>query len=140
VGAVMPMGGSLGVEKNLGGRPPHAPTDQTRATVNALAAYGVPQPQIALFIGISDETLRKYYRREFDLGMIEANAKVAEALFRQATEEGNTAAAIWWTKVRMGWRERTGTEHSGSLSLSVTERLDIAVMKAADSTQVKAAE
>jgi hypothetical protein len=101
---------------------------------------GVPQPQIALFIGIFDETLRKYYRREFDLGMIEANAKVAEALFRQATEEGNTAAAIWWTKARMGWRERTGTEHSGSLSLSVSARIDVAVRKAADSIQGNGAE
>ena len=59
---------------------------------------------VALSIGISDETLRKYYRRELDLGAIEANTKVAEALFRQATEEGNTAAAIWWTKARISWR------------------------------------
>jgi hypothetical protein len=101
MGALM---GFLGVEKNLGGRPPHAPTDQTRRSVEAMAGCGIPQMQIALSIGISDETLRKHYRRELDLGVIEANAKVAETLFRQATVEGNTAAAIWWTKARMGWR------------------------------------
>ena len=80
--------------------------------------------QIAPLIGISDETLRKYYRRELDLGLIEANAKVAEALFRQATVEGNTAAAIWWTKARMGWRERTGAEYSGSLAVAVRKPAD----------------
>ena len=41
---------------------------------------------------------------EMDLGMVKANAKVAETLFWQATEEGNTAAAIWWTKARISWR------------------------------------
>jgi hypothetical protein len=136
VGAVK---GILGVGK-AGGRPPHVPTDQTRRQVEMMAGYGIPQPQIALSIGISDETLRKYYRREFDLGIIEANAKVAEMLFRQVTEEGNTTAAIWWTKARMGWRERTGTEHSGSLSLSLPGRFDVAVGKAAVSIQVNAAE
>jgi hypothetical protein len=97
-----------------------------------MSGLGVPQMHVALLIGISDETLRKYYRRELDRGLIEANAKVAEALFRQATVEGNTAAAIWWTKARMGWRERSGAEHSGSL--------DIAVRNAADSIEINGAE
>jgi hypothetical protein len=114
------------------GQPPHTPTDQTRQLVQMMAGCGIPQMQIAPTVGISDETLRKYYRRELDLGSIEANAKVAEALFRQAIG-GNTAAAIWWSKCRMGWRERTGAEHSGSLSLSGPEWLDIVVTKAADS-------
>jgi hypothetical protein len=100
VGAVKSF---LGVEKAIG-RPPHAPTDQTRRLVEMMSGCGIPQMQIALSVGISDETLRKYYRQELDLGAIVANAKVAETLFRQATEEGNTAAAIWWTKARMGWR------------------------------------
>ena len=123
----------MGQRKAGPGQPPHEPTDETRRLVEMMAGCGTPQMQIAPMVGISDETLRKYYRRELDLGLIKANAKVAEALFRQATEEGNTAAAIWWTKARMGWRERSGAEHSGSLSLSIPERLDIAVRKAADS-------
>jgi|SRR3954470_10085292 len=117
-----------------GGRPPHEPTDQKRQLVELMAACGIPQMQIAPLIGISDETLRKHYRRELDRGVIEANAKVAEALFRQAIG-GDTAAAIWWTKCRMGWRERTGAEHSGSLSLSVPERLVVAVRTAAVSIE-----
>lgn len=96
--------------------PPHAPTDKDRATVKAMSAYGIPQQQIARVIGIHDETLRIHYRDELDLGVIEANAKVAETLFRQATKEGNTTAAIWWTKSRMGWKEthRVETEDMGT--------------------------
>lgn len=35
-----------------------------------------------------------------------ANAKVAESLFRMATQKMNVTAAIFWAKTRMGWRER----------------------------------
>ena len=99
---------------NRGGRPPHQPTDQQRATVKAMSAYGIPQHDIARVVGVHDDTLRLHYRDELDLGVIEANAKVAETLFRQATREGNTTAAIWWTKCRMGWKERQGVEHTGA--------------------------
>ena len=105
-------------EKRGPGQPPHAPTDETRQVVRMMAGCGIPQMQIAPVVGISDETLRKYYRRELDLGLIEANAKVAEALFRQAIG-GDVGAAIWWTKCRMGWRERAGAEYSGSLAVAV---------------------
>ena len=124
----------MGQGKAGPGQPPHAPTDQTRQLVQMMAGCGIPQMQIAPLVGISDETLRKYYRRELDRGLIEANAKVAEALFKQAIG-GDTTAAIWWTKARMGWRERTGAEHSGSLSLSVPERFGVAVRKAAGGIQ-----
>lgn len=95
------------------GRPPHEPTDADRAKVKALAAYGTPQEQIARVFDIDSKTLRLHYRDELDLGVIEANAQVAKTLFSQATREGNTTAAIWWTKSRMGWKERQAHEHSG---------------------------
>jgi len=91
---------------NVGGRPPHEPTERSRAKVKALAAYGTPQEQIARALDIHRETLTKYYRDELDLGVIEANAKVAETLFNQGVRDGNTTALIWWTKSRMGWKER----------------------------------
>jgi hypothetical protein len=95
------------------GRPPHQPTEKTRATVKAMSAYGIPQEQVARVLDIHPQTLRLHYRDELDLGVIEANAKVAETLFNQAVRDGNTTAAIWWTKSRMGWKERQAHEHSG---------------------------
>jgi hypothetical protein len=91
----------------LGARvPPPEPIPLHPRHISNKLTVGKSRPlmKLAPLIGISDEMLRKYYRRELDLGAIVANAKVAETLFRQATEEGNTAAAIWWTKARMGWR------------------------------------
>jgi hypothetical protein len=114
-------------DNKRGGRPPHSPTDQTRATVNAMAACGITQVQIARAIGIHDETLRIHYRNELDLGTIEANAAVAEALFKLAVG-GDVTAAIWWTKCRMGWGERQAVGHSGSIT--VASALAAAVGKA----------
>lgn len=108
----------------VGGRPPHEPTEKTRAKVKALSAYGTPQADIARALDIHRETLTKYYRDELDLGVIEANAKVAETLFNQAVRDGNTTAAIWWTKSRMGWKEKQDLEHSGGINLNVVTGID----------------
>jgi hypothetical protein len=110
--------------RNLGGRPAHEPTEKDRATVKAMSAYGIPQEQIARVIRINPETLRLHYRDELDLGVIEANAKVAETLFQQGVRDGNTTALIWWTKSRMGWREKHDVEHSGGLNLNVVTGID----------------
>lgn len=85
-------------------RKPHEPTEKTRSEVETLAAYGIPQEQIALMMEIDAKTLRKHYRRELDVGMPKANAKVAQSLFQKAIN-GDTTAAIFWAKTRMGWRE-----------------------------------
>jgi hypothetical protein len=106
------------------GRPPHEPTEKSRAKVKALSAYGTPQEQIARALDIHRETLTKYYRDELDLGAIEANAKVAETLFQQGVRDGNTTALIWWTKSRMGWREKHDVEHSGGINLNVVTGID----------------
>jgi len=57
-------------------------------------------------VDIDAKTLRKHFCRELDRGTIEANAKVAAALFTMATVDKNVAAAIFWMKARAGWREK----------------------------------
>lgn len=93
-------------------RQQHSPSDENRRTVEAMAGYGVPQEDIASVLGIDAKTLRLHYREELDTAAIRANAKVAQTLFRQATEGGNTAAAIFWLKARAGWRETERKEVS----------------------------
>lgn len=95
------------------GRQQHSPSDENRRTVEAMAGYGVPQEDIASVLGIDAKTLRLHYREELDTAAIRANAKVAQTLFRQATEGGNTAAAIFWLKARAGWREKLEVESTG---------------------------
>jgi hypothetical protein len=74
--------------------------------VKALA-YGVPQTEIGRVVGISKPTLERHYRDELDRGEVEANAKVAESLFKKATGDGAQAvtAAIFWLKTRARWKE-----------------------------------
>ena len=89
------------------GRPAHEPSPTSRRQVEALAAYGIPEIDIAGVIGIDPKTLRKHYRQELDYGHVRANAKVAENLYRKAIGDGREAvtAAIFWLKTRAGWRE-----------------------------------
>lgn len=95
------------------GQPPYVPTAQNRKVVEAMSATGLTQLQIASALGISDKTLRKFYRFELDVAAIKANAAVGQSLFLQAVggptrdwEKANTTAGIWWSKARMGWKEQ----------------------------------
>ncbi len=91
----------------------HTPTDDQRSMVEAMAGYGVPHDDIAIVLDIDPKTLRLKYRRELDLGVAKANAKIGQTLFTQATS-GNTAAAIFWAKARMGWREKQDISLTGA--------------------------
>ncbi len=66
----------------------------------------MPQIDIGTFLDIDAKTLRKHFTRELEMGSIEATTKVAQSLFRMATEGKNVAAAIFWMKARAGWREK----------------------------------
>ena len=81
------------------------PTDEQRRLVKSLSAIGTRQGDIARRLGLTEKTLRKYFREELDSGELEANSKVAQTLFKMATSGENTAAAIFWLKTRAGWRE-----------------------------------
>lgn len=101
-------------------RKPYEPTEAQRKQVLAMSAYGVPESDIALVVGIDAKTLRKHFRSELDRGHVEANAKVAESLFRKATSDGSQSvtAAIFWLKTRAGWKETAqAIEHSGRVTL-----------------------
>ena len=112
------------------GRKAHRPEPASRRQVEAMAAYGVPELDIARVVAIDPKTLRKHYRDELDTGHVKATAKVAEFLFRRATTEGPQAvtAAIFWLKTRGGWREtpqdhRVGVVDVRSLTDEQLERL-----------------
>jgi hypothetical protein len=94
-------------------------TAEQRRTVRAMAGFGVPQEDIATFLDIDPKTLRKHFRAELDRGSIEATTKVAQSLFRMATEGNNVAAAIFWMKARAGWSERQRIEHGFGGPLAV---------------------
>jgi hypothetical protein len=113
----------------------HQPTDKTRSEVSALASFGVPQEDIAKYIGVSHPTLRKHYPDELGFSSIKANATVGKYLFSlasgQALKNGAThgdckTAAMFWAKTRMGWRETNHIDHTssdGTMTPQVVERV-----------------
>ena len=88
-----------------------------------MAAYGVPESDIARVVGIGPKTLRKHYRDELDTGHIKANSRIAESLYRKALGDGpqSVTAAIFWLKTRARWKETNVTElairHEDALEL-----------------------
>ena len=91
---------------------PHKPTDGFRKQVESASGLGLPHDQICCLIGISDETLRKYYGTELGVGKAKASAQIAKTLFNKAINGQDTTALIWWTKAQMRWAERH--EHTGA--------------------------
>jgi hypothetical protein len=97
------------------GRRAHKPDPSQRRQVEAMAAYGIPEPDIAR-AGVDPKTLRKHYRDELDMGEAKANAQVAGFLF-SAARNGNVTAQIFWLKTRAKWREMpVELKHSGSIA------------------------
>ena len=94
------------------GQPAFNPTDDQRKMVEQMAAVGIPHEGIAAVIGIDDKTLRKHFRETLDTASVKANAKIGGTLYNKAIN-GDTTAAIWWTKARMRWSEKHDHEHTG---------------------------
>lgn len=127
------------------GHPPFEPTPEQRKTVEAMAGYGIIHEDIRLVVTnpesgapIDAKTLRKHFSAELARGHVIANAKVAESLFNQAVGKARVmvdgkvvatavapvvAAAIFWCKARMGWRERV--EVTGKDGAPVIEAVDL---------------
>lgn len=98
-------------------QPAHVPDAETAVKVRAYSAIGVPQVQIAILVGMSEPTLKKYYQAELDHGSAEGIAKVANTLFHRATTGKDLGAAIFYLKAKAGWSEKSVVEVNGKLTL-----------------------
>lgn len=96
------------------GRPQHKPTADTRAKVQKMSGYGVPQPMIAGVFDICENTLKKHYARELALGKGLACASIGQRIYQRAFEDGDVTALIWYTKTQMGWTDKTQVDHTSS--------------------------
>lgn len=96
---------STAVAKKTGQGIKHVVTEQNMKQVTALAAVGCTQAQIALLFKIDEDTFRKHYGEEYNRAKVLAIGKVAETLFKRATEKQDLGAAIFYLKSQAGWRE-----------------------------------
>ncbi len=93
-------------------KPSFKPTEDQRKLVEQMSAVGITQEGIAAVIEIDRKTLAKHFRKELDTAATKANAKIGGTLYNKAIN-GDTTAAIWWTKARMKWAEKQEHEHAG---------------------------
>ena len=85
--------------------------------MRALAGNGMKHEQIAQMLGIrSPKTLRKHFRHELDTGHAEANAQVAQTLFKMATSGLQPAATMFWLKTQAKWREKPREEATAAVT------------------------
>jgi len=118
------------------------PTDIERNLCREMVANGIPRPLICKVLGVSEPLLRKHCQHDLDTGWVEANNRVANSLFFMATEgpiQQRLPAAIFWLKVRAGWREVEYLELLRSPSEMTDDELDkaISLAKGAKTTKVK---
>ncbi|WP_310625789.1 hypothetical protein [Limnohabitans sp.] len=111
--------GRSGGARKGAGRATFKPTSEQRALVEKLSAFGIRLDEMPVFVmgatgkPISEPTLKKYFKKEIEHGRLKANFKVANALYKNAVEEGNTTAQIFWLKTQGGWREPQRVELTG---------------------------
>jgi hypothetical protein len=98
--------------KGKRGRPAHLTTATTQNQVYELSKVGTRYEDIAFMLGISHDTLSKYYKPELEKGRIEANAVIAGTLYEKA-RQGDTASMMFWLKTRAQWSEKHTTELTG---------------------------
>lgn len=90
--------------KHPGGRPPIGRSEEIAKAVQLHTLVGTPQPTLAKILGMSTETMTKYYREELDTAKAQANASIAGRLYKKAMD-GDTTAMIFWLKTQARWRE-----------------------------------
>ena len=111
------------------GAPHHEVTPELQAKVKAMSAFGITQPQMCAYLGISEDTLQRHYRHELDTAQVDANVKVANRLFRKATEDGDTSSMIFWLKTRAGWKEQKDENKGDTLVEFLIKQLEEAQRK-----------
>ena len=134
-GLDMTKAGKIRAGKKTGNKS-FVPTDEQRQQVSDLAGFGIKQSDIAKIIYKSNgkpiklATLKKYFKAELAVGAVTANAQVVKSLFEKAigNANGSTAAAIFWTKARMGWKEDKGNRMAVKQVDDMTEEEIIAFL------------
>ena len=92
-GKVIEDGDRRGSPPGVFGQPPHVPTDDTRATVKRMASFGNKHEEIALILGISEDTLTRHYAVELKTGGLELNNKIADKMATRALSDDHKGRA-----------------------------------------------
>ncbi len=128
-----------GGKREGAGRESFTPTAEQCDLVQQLAAFGLRQSEIVLFIKkkdgspISEPTLLKNFKPELETGKVKANVKVAQTLYKKAIG-GDTTSMIFWLKAQAGWKDSQRIELTGKDGGPVEQKTTVT-----NESQIKAA-
>jgi hypothetical protein len=101
------------IDGNMDGRyDDHVPTDETRKLVSSMVAAGVTRVSMCLVMELTDDQMRRHYRREIDTALDMANARVTGKLFEKCMQ-GDVPSMIFWLRTRAKWKTADKLELSG---------------------------
>jgi hypothetical protein len=125
-----------GTKKTRMGRPVHEPTPEMREKVRLWSAVGTTQEVIASELGMSIDTLAKYYRTELDEACAKGVANIASTLYAKAIS-GDVTSMIFYLKTRGRWSEKASLGDIDNPLVIQTDPLDRALEMAKQAARAK---
>lgn len=99
----------------------HVKTAEKAEVVFRMAQQGLTKGATAKCLGVSIQTLDKYYSEEFDSGMIDMQKSLSAMAF-EAARAGSVPMLIHLVKTKLGWNEHSTVEHVGEIRAVVSNR------------------
>ncbi len=96
----------------------HKPTKETRETVKLYCIAGFGHKRIAERLGISSNTLAKYYPKELKDAK-DDTTKLAITTLNKAMRNGSVAAAKFWLNCKAGFVAARENKTVGDLTITV---------------------
>lgn len=98
-----------------------------RRQARTMASLGITQEHAALILEMSEARLKTRLSAEFAEGVQDYDGQVVNNLRRHALGDGPGAvtAAIYWTKTRLGWSEKSHLHISFDIAPLVTGFLNV---------------
>lgn len=91
--------------RNLGGRPPHVPTDATRNLVVAMIGVGAQPHEVAHEISLARSKMYVHYAEEIKTGKRRLINRIALGVVQRALA-GDNACSFFFLKTQAAWVER----------------------------------
>lgn len=86
--------------------------------ITTMSLAGFSQADVARLMKISPETIHQHYHDEMVYGRQKVMAEVVGSLAQRAVA-GSDTAAIWLTKTRLGWSEKSQIDLNANVEMTV---------------------
>ena len=89
--------------------------------VATLGSFGLSMGSTAIACNITFDTLKKFYREDYNRGAVFQQKRIA-ALAMEAAESGSVPMIMFLAKTKLGWVETQQIEHIGEVRAVVSAR------------------